>query len=155
MTTLTGTLLWVKRYTHDLNNKLQNAKDWIKVFSLWKNLIELYRYSIPELIEATLADPSTKDFRITALLNDLLLEENTKSLNKADGLFFGEEQQLIYNCLQQLGASLAETEVQQLENCISELDKFIKEKEITVKERTALLYKLTPLFCGGIAVILW
>ena len=57
--------------------------------------------------------------------------------------------------LGEFGGSVMEHELAGLDRSIDKLQLKITEREKTVRERAGLLYKLVPLLCGALAVILW
>ncbi len=120
----------------------------------WKDWIEQYRYSVPELIHHTISDHKTKDFVIVSDFTDGSPEDLTTLVN-CDNRLDEKSKEIIISSFQELGDTLSENGMKNLASKASQLKEILKEKEVTSKERSILLFKLVPLICGAIAVILW
>lgn len=120
----------------------------------WKDWIEQYRYSVPELIHHTISDHKTKDFLIVSDFTDGSSEEMT-TLVKRDKRLGEKEKEILISSFRELGDVLSENGTKNLASKANQLKEILKEKEVTSKERSILLFKLVPLICGAIAVILW
>ncbi len=151
---LLGALQCVRIYTTELKKQLIWLRDWERIFSCWKDWIERFSYSIDELIEQTSKDILTCKLESSNLMRGENAEQLIARISGCKE-FALQDKQLVVSTLQEMGNSLTEKEIESLDRSIDILRNRIKESEKTVKERTALLYKLVPLMCGAVSVILW
>ena len=149
-----GALWSVKLYTAYLHKQLELLCDWEKIFRCWKDWMVRFSFSVDELIGYT-----AKDIATSCLASARQMEnENIRQLIdrlSCESILPQEELEIIIVTLRELGNSLTENELEGLDRSICSLQEKITEREKTVKERTALLYKLIPLLCGALAVVLW
>ncbi len=144
----------VRIYLKTLESQLEYLKDWEKIFRLWREWITRFSSSVDELISQTVSDTLTADLGVAKemkgkTINDLL------SLIQANQKIQTSDKQVIAEVLKNIGNSMVECELESLSYTISKLQILIVEREKTLKERKGLIFKLTPLLCGALAIILW
>ena len=142
--------LYIKQLKHNHLRLLQ----WTELLGHWRAWITNYRYSLTELITHTFSDPPTADF---VILKDIKLHTMDALIETLQGRGYlnAKHSSVLITAVSSLGQNFAEAELKQLSASIDVLNKLIKENEIVVKERTTLCYKLVPLLCAAIAIILW
>ena len=141
-------------YILRLKDQLKFLQDWEKIFRCWKDWIERYSYSLDELIYQTTVDPLTSKLNNTYFLKDKTVSQLIDSLSE-DVTIPADDITIVMDLLGEFGGSVMEHELAGLDRSIDKLQLKITEREKTVRERAGLLYKLVPLLCGALAVILW
>ena len=99
-------------------------------------------------------DAVSADLRVAKEMKNKTIKEILVQVENAQGVL-SSDKQVIYDVLKNIGNSMVDSEVDGLSYAIDKLQNIIETFEKTVKERKQLFYKLTPLLCGALAVILW
>lgn len=107
-----------------------------------------------ELISQTAMDAATADLLTAKQIKNKTIDDILIEVDNAQGIS-SSDKQVISDVLKNIGNSMADSEIDSLSYAISKLQNIIETFEKTVKERKQLFYKLTPLLCGALAVILW
>lgn len=149
-----GAIRSVKLYTAYLHKQLEVLCDWEKIFRCWKDWMVRFSFSVDELIRYTAQDIATSSLTSAQQMENENIRQLIDRLN-CESVLPKDELEIIIVTLREIGNSLTENELEGLNRSICSLQEKITEREKTVKERTALLYKLIPLLCGALAVVLW
>ena len=149
----TGAFLGVKNYVDSLKAQLVFLKDWAKIFQLWKEWILHFSYSTAELIERTVTDTLSSELFVSKMMKNKKIEEIITYIESYP--LSADEKQIVLQILKELGNSLTEAEVQSLSHAAKLLGDKVSEREAVVKEKTTLLYKITPLLCAAAAILIW
>lgn len=148
-----GAFLGVKNYIDSLREQLIFLRDWAQIFWLWKEWILHFSYSTAELIERTVTDSISSKLSAAKMMSGKRIDEIITYVENFP--LSEDEKQIVLKILRELGNSLTETEVQSLSSAIKTLETKISERESIFKEKTTLLYKLTPLLCAAVAILIW
>lgn len=147
--------LWgTKSYVDFSAQQIRLLKEWLKIFTFWRDQIENYGFSVAEIISNLSKDASLQSLSVSRLIADKTPEEILAIL-QADNVLPAEQKTLIAEVIRELGTTLSRTQTERLVRAESALVTSIEEKEHCLKERSAMLYKLVPLLCGAVAVLLW
>ncbi len=148
-------VLWcVRVYIRDLEEQLIYFKDWEKIFRVWSEWIERFSISVDELIEQTATNPMTCELSMAKQMKGQTIQKISSEILYRKGVTPWENE-VILAVLQNIGNSMIGKEIESLDYAVKNLQKIIMERQNILKERKKLLYKLTPLLCGGLSVILW
>lgn len=148
-----GAFLGVKNYVDSLKAQLVFLKDWEKIFRLWKEWILHFSYSTAELIERTVTDALSCELFVSKMMKNKQIQEIITYIESYP--LSADEKQIVLQILKELGNSLTEAEVQSLSHAANMLKAKVSERESVVKEKTTLLYKITPLLCAAAAILIW
>lgn len=148
-------VLWcVRIYIRELEEQLIYFKDWEKIFRAWSEWLERFSISVDELIEQTATNPITCELSMAKQMQGHTIQEISSAILGRKGVVAWENE-VILEVLQNIGNSMIGKEIESLDYAVNNLQKIILDRQNILKERKKLLYKLTPLLCGGLTIILW
>lgn len=152
---ITGSVIWfVRIYIKGLENQLCYFRDWEKIFRAWSEWISRFSVSVDELIEQTVLNSLTCDLSVSKTFKDKTFSSIVADVGTRRDIN-PSENEVILEVLQNIGNSMVEKEINNLTYATEKLQEVIQKRENLLKERRNLLYKLAPLLCGGLAVVLW
>ncbi len=149
-----GSMWGVKTHLDTYKEQISQLKQWQKILDLWRIWLVDYSYSLEELLEQTGQNVATKHLPLANTIKFLNLKEIILFL-KTDSNLPEEQRSVLIQLFREFGRTLKEDQANELKRCSHNLAETLNQKEKTIKERSALLYKLTPLLIGAVAIMLW
>lgn len=143
----------VKKYIGRLKSRGEFASDWSNIFRTWRDSILHFSFSVDELIAYISENASTSSLSASLNIKDKSLEEIIVWIKTAEAE--ERDRQTVLDVLSKVGESFKETEAESLAHAADSLRESASANREKVKEKQELLYKLTPLLCGAIAILLW
>ena len=148
-------IFWgARNYIRMLEFRFEWLKEWEMIFRAWREWISYYSYSVDELIYKTTDEDRLKCFSVCESIRGKNLNEIISDVLK-EQLILDKDKQIVVDVLSKIGESMLNTEIDGLAQAISKLSDAVENCGSILQERKVLVYKLTPLLCGVLFVLLW
>ena len=148
-------IFWgARKYVEILESRLDWLKGWEAILRVWREWISCYSYSVDEIIQKTSDDEALCGFSICKKICKKRIEDILED-TRNEPFVLEADKQIVINVLLRIGNSMLDIEVEVLTSAIAKLSESVEKCNCILKERRVLVYKLTPLLCGAIFVLLW